>query len=409
MYQRVDLTLSSDEESAPTTAKRSQAGKGKGPANDPAQAKTPAAAKSQTDKGKGPAKKRARNGCKFPLIPCAFAKMCPECCTDPEDAQVQNDAKKRMKGAKAELSEEQLAKNAKLVEQVSEQLVMGLAAYDKGFHPKIEKHAAWHALDSLPQATHDLIDGLTCAEFLRILDTLLPVPEDYFVLHQRLHDALKQHAALKQQPNDETESEEEEAQTSSTAAQKAAPVVEQRMEIDKDDDDDDDDDDGEFDEDLQMTEKEKQKRCWSGKKWHPRVTETFQDWEEIYAFLVNDPLWEECKLQLQKIEVGEFLTTVASGVNDWFFDADYEPWINRQRPPQVPSDKSKMQFWAQKFKGVVAEVDVSSEEEEPVSKKRRMPEKASDPVVATQGQASSSSAPVKEQASSSSWWMCRHG
>jgi hypothetical protein len=87
------------------------------------------------------------------------------------------------------------ALSAEHIDIAAENVIMKMPAYDNGFHQKIKEHPTWDALDGLGKQTYDLLANFTCAEFVSILDTLLPVPDDYFKLHDQLLAALKQHAA----------------------------------------------------------------------------------------------------------------------------------------------------------------------------------------------------------------------
>ena len=133
------------------------------------------------------------------------------------------------KGQKPALSAEKLAEKKKLVDKATEHILMQVPAWNNvdGFHATIREHQTYDALDGLGQETYDLLAKLTCAEFVPILDTLLPVPDDYFELHDQLLAALKQHAASA------TESEQDGTKQHAALRVRAASATESEQEEDE--------------------------------------------------------------------------------------------------------------------------------------------------------------------------------
>jgi len=188
-----------------------------------------------------------------------------------------------------------------------------------GFHSKIKEHHVYHILQGLPQKTCTILEQkeVTCYQFLAIVTKLLddkkfePFVCSTFI--RQLHAALEQHGTSAQELPHDVVTEQH-------------GTSEQQLPLDAATESDDDNDDDEFDDELQMTEEEKQKPCWDPdvKKWHDRVKKVFEEWQECYPFLDISLLSQSCAEKLKIESVEDFLCIHRDNVEGWATEFDQE-------------------------------------------------------------------------------------
>ncbi len=222
-----------------------------------------------------------------------------------------NAIEKEKAGGKAQkpaLSAEKLAEKKKLVDKATEHILMQVVpAWNNvdGFHATIREHQTYDVLDGLGQETYDLLEKLTCAEFVSILDTLLPVPKNYFKLHDQLLAALKQHAAAA------TESEQDKTKQHAALRVRADSATESESEKDE----------AEYvSDEVNLTKEQQKQPCWCEERgcWQNYVAEKATEWtnQDDYPFLDLNELTTSAKDKLKTCTMGKFVT-IADNIENW--------------------------------------------------------------------------------------------